>query len=131
MNTANQIVHLHVHSEKGSLLDGKSKIHEIVSRAKEIGSPAIAITDHGMCNAIPDFITKCKEEKIKPIPGCEVYHTKNRLVKSEELRTLREKICIKYKITDSKGKPKMKALQDFIKKIKKDHTVFDKKLIFY
>ena len=38
--------HLHVHSEY-SPLDGMGKIEELVSRAKELGQKAIAITDHG------------------------------------------------------------------------------------
>ena len=40
-------VHLHVHTHF-SLLDGLTKIDELVKRAKEEGSPAVAITDHGV-----------------------------------------------------------------------------------
>ena len=42
-------VHLHVHSEY-SLLDGAARIGDIVSRAKELGQDAIAISDHGGIN---------------------------------------------------------------------------------
>src|SRR3989344_735243 len=38
--------HLHVHSEN-SLLDGLSKIKKLVTRAKDHGQSALAITDHG------------------------------------------------------------------------------------
>ena len=38
--------HLHVHTEY-SLLDGSSKIGELVARAKELGMDSMAITDHG------------------------------------------------------------------------------------
>ena len=44
--------HLHVHTEY-SLLDGSSKIKELVHQAKELGMDSIAITDHWMrdlCN---------------------------------------------------------------------------------
>ena len=39
--------HLHVHTEY-SLLDGASKIDELVARTKELGMDSIAITDHGV-----------------------------------------------------------------------------------
>jgi DNA polymerase-3 subunit alpha len=39
-------VHLHCHSEY-SLLDGLARIPQMVARAKELGQPAIALTDHG------------------------------------------------------------------------------------
>ena len=38
--------HLHVHTEY-SLLDGASRIEELVLRAKELGMDSLAITDHG------------------------------------------------------------------------------------
>lgn len=64
--------HLHVHTEY-SLLDGSSKISELVARAKELGMDSIAITDHGVMYGVIDFYRACKEEGIKPIIGCEVY----------------------------------------------------------
>jgi len=65
-------VHLHVHSEY-SLLDGACRIHPLVSRAKELGQTALAITDHGVMYGAVSFFKACKEEGIKPIIGCEVY----------------------------------------------------------
>ncbi|SHF35650.1 DNA polymerase III catalytic subunit, DnaE type [Caldanaerobius fijiensis DSM 17918] len=65
-------VHLHVHTEY-SLLDGASRISEIVRRAKELNMKALAITDHGVMYGVMDFYKKCIEEGIKPIIGCEVY----------------------------------------------------------
>ena len=64
--------HLHVHSEY-SLLDGSSKIKELVKRAKELNMDSIAITDHGVMYGVIDFYRAAKEEQIKPIIGCEVY----------------------------------------------------------
>lgn len=64
--------HLHVHSEY-SLLDGSSKIRELVMRTKELGMDSIAITDHGVMYGVIDFYRAAKEAGIKPIIGCEVY----------------------------------------------------------
>lgn len=64
--------HLHVHTEY-SLLDGSSKIQELVARTKELGMDSIAITDHGVMYGVIDFYRAAKNEGIKPIIGCEVY----------------------------------------------------------
>ena len=64
--------HLHVHTEY-SLLDGASKIKELVARTKELGMDSIAITDHGVMYGVIDFYRACREIGIKPIIGCEVY----------------------------------------------------------
>lgn len=68
-------VHLHNHSEY-SLLDGLSKIPEMVRRAKELGMKAIAITDHGALYGALKFYHACKDEGIKPIIGAEMYMAK-------------------------------------------------------
>ena len=65
-------VHLHVHTEY-SLLDGACRIPGLVARAKELGQPALAITDHGAMYGVIDFYKECKKQGIKPIIGCEVY----------------------------------------------------------
>ena len=65
-------VHLHVHTEY-SLLDGSSKIKEIVKQAKELGMNSLAITDHGVMYGVIDFYKACMDEGIKPVLGCEVY----------------------------------------------------------
>ncbi len=64
--------HLHVHTEY-SLLDGSSKIKELVAQAKALGMDSIAITDHGVMYGVIDFYKAAKEIGIKPIIGCEVY----------------------------------------------------------
>ena len=64
--------HLHVHTEY-SLLDGASRIDDIVARAKELGMDSLAITDHGVMFGVVDFYKACKKQGIKPILGCEVY----------------------------------------------------------
>lgn len=65
-------VHLHVHTEY-SLLDGFSRIKNLVNRAKELNMSAVAITDHGCMFGAIDFFKVAKKEGIKPIIGCEVY----------------------------------------------------------
>ena len=64
--------HLHVHTEY-SLLDGLSKINEIVAQAKKLGMDSLAITDHGVMYGVIDFYRAALKEGIKPIIGCEVY----------------------------------------------------------
>ena len=70
-----KFVHLHTHSHY-SLLDGLSRIDNLLKRAKEIGMEAIALTDHGNMYGAIEFYTKAKALGIKPILGCEVYLAK-------------------------------------------------------
>ncbi|MDD3285502.1 MAG: DNA polymerase III subunit alpha [Patescibacteria group bacterium] len=65
-------VHLHNHTHY-SLLDGLTKIDELVGRAKEEGSNAVAITDHGVLYGAIEFYQKCKKAGVKPIIGYEAY----------------------------------------------------------
>ena len=65
-------IHLHVHTEY-SLLDGACRIEKLVSKAKELGQTALAITDHGVMYGAVAFYKACQAEGIKPIIGCEVY----------------------------------------------------------
>jgi DNA polymerase-3 subunit alpha len=65
-------VHLHTHSEY-SLLDGASRLKELVAKAKALGMPAIALTDHGVMYGAINFYEEAMKQGIKPIIGCEVY----------------------------------------------------------
>lgn len=65
-------VHLHTHSHY-SLLDGLSKIPDLVARAKELGMMALALTDHGAMYGAIEFYQECKKAEIKPIIGVEAY----------------------------------------------------------
>ena len=67
-----EFTHLHVHTEY-SLLDGSSKIKELVSRAKELGMDSLAITDHGVMYGVIDFYCAAKAAGINPVLGCEIY----------------------------------------------------------
>jgi len=79
-------VHLHVHTEY-SLLDGLTKIKNLISTAKSMGMNSIAITDHGTMYGAIEFYKACKKADIKPIVGCEMYLAQNgRLDKSNNNR---------------------------------------------
>ena len=78
-----QFVHLHVHTQY-SILDGASPIKGIIKRAKELGMPALAITDHGNMFGVKEFHDTAEKEGIKPILGCEVYVVKNRFEKDKD-----------------------------------------------
>ena len=64
--------HLHVHTEY-SLLDGASRIKDLVSHAQKLGMESLAITDHGVMFGVIEFYRECLKQGIKPIIGCEVY----------------------------------------------------------
>src|SRR5438105_6331199 len=70
--TDRSFVHLHCHSHY-SLLDGASRIPELVSRAKELGMNAIALTDHGNLFGAIEFYRECREAGLNPIIGYEAY----------------------------------------------------------
>ncbi len=72
MSTKPDFVHLHVHTQF-SLLDGLSRIPQLVEKAKNLGQNAIAITDHGNLHGAIDFYKTCLEKEIKPIIGAEIY----------------------------------------------------------
>lgn len=76
-------VHLHNHSEF-SLLDGLSKIQDMLSRAKTLGMKAMAITDHGALYGALKFYNSARQMGIKPIIGCEMYIAK-RSYKDQEV----------------------------------------------
>ncbi len=67
-------VHLHLHTEY-SLLDGACRIGDLIDAVKEMGQPAVAITDHGVLFGAVEFYKKAKAAGVHPIIGCEVYVT--------------------------------------------------------
>ena len=75
-------VHLHNHTEY-SMLDGATKIKDMVRRAADLDMPAVAITDHGVMCGVPELCDACdaveKEtgKRVKPIYGCEIYFTED------------------------------------------------------
>ena len=78
-------VHLHVHTQY-SILDGFSDIAKLFERARELGMPALAITDHGNMYGVKEFFKFAYDKSnlgednkpiVKPIIGCEVYVTRH------------------------------------------------------
>lgn len=76
-------VHLHLHTTY-SLLDGQCQIVPLVKKARKLGMPALAVTDHGSLFALKSFYDECRSKKektygdlagvhVKPILGCEAY----------------------------------------------------------
>ena len=73
-----QFVHLHVHTEY-SLLDGACRIDRLIARVKELGQPAIAMTDHGVMYGAVEFYKQAKAAGVHPVIGCEVYVAPRRM----------------------------------------------------
>ena len=78
-------VHLHLHTQY-SILDGHTNIKALFARARELGMPAVAITDHGNMYGVPEFFKVANDKSnknpdgsyiVKPIVGCEVYVTRH------------------------------------------------------
>ena len=69
---SSSFTHLHVHTEY-SILDGASRVGDLVKAAAADGQPALGITDHGNMYGVIDFYRACREEGIKPVIGIEAY----------------------------------------------------------
>ncbi len=67
-----QFVHLHLHTDY-SMLDGACDVEKLCQRVKEMGMPAVAMTDHGNIFGAVHFVNAAKHEGVKPIVGCELY----------------------------------------------------------
>jgi len=79
--TGAQYVHLHTHSEY-SMLMGALPIPKLIEKVKELGQPALALTDHGNMFGMLEFYTSAKKAGLKPIIGSEIYlapENRNRL----------------------------------------------------
>lgn len=92
-----KFIHLHVHSHY-SLLDGLTKIDDLVSYTKELGMEAIALTDHGNIYGAVEFFKKAKKAGIKPIIGCEFYVAReSRFSKNPKADNLRYHLTVLVK----------------------------------
>lgn len=71
LNSAD-FVHLHLHTQH-SLLDGMTRIEDLVGRVKELGMEAAAVTDHGTLSGVIEHYKAAKAAGVKPILGFEAY----------------------------------------------------------
>ncbi len=69
---SSKFIHLHTHSHF-SLLNALPKIPDLVKKAKELGMPALALTDAGNMYGTIEFYQACKKHEIKPIIGVDFY----------------------------------------------------------
>src|SRR5438093_6039722 len=67
-----QFVHLHLHTDY-SMLDGACDVEKLVHRVKELGMPAVTITDLGNIFCAVHFVNAAHKAGVKPIVGCELY----------------------------------------------------------
>jgi DNA polymerase III subunit alpha len=67
-----QFVHLHLHTDY-SMLDGACDVEKLCHRVKELGMPAVAMTDHGNIFGAVHFVNAAHKSGVKPIIGCELY----------------------------------------------------------
>ncbi len=67
-----QFVHLHLHTDY-SMLDGACDVEKLCHRVKELGMPAVAMTDHGNIFGAVHFVNAARNAGVKPIVGCELY----------------------------------------------------------
>src|ERR1700756_2066086 len=67
-----EFVHLHLHTDY-SMLDGACEVERLLNRVKELGMPAVAMTDHGNIFGAVNFMSAAKDAGVKPILGCELY----------------------------------------------------------
>ena len=67
-----RFAHLHVHTEY-SMLDGASRLDDVIAAAVRDGQPGLGITDHGNMYGVLDFYRKCVNAGIRPVIGTEAY----------------------------------------------------------
>ncbi|MBQ9105452.1 MAG: PHP domain-containing protein, partial [Mailhella sp.] len=86
-------VHLHCHTEF-SLLDGAIRVGDLAQKAKALGMPAAAITDHGNLFGAAYFYSACKDAGVPPIIGCEVYVTRDHTDKTTDFARVRHHLIL-------------------------------------
>ncbi len=100
-----QFVHLHVHSEY-SLLDGACRIEQLCRRVADFGSPAVALTDHGVMYGAMEFYHAARRANLTPIIGCEAYIAP----RGHLDRTLRDEAHVTLLVANLEGYRNLSAL---------------------
>ncbi|HEX5480550.1 MAG TPA: DNA polymerase III subunit alpha [Dehalococcoidia bacterium] len=78
--------HLHLHTEY-SLLDGLSRIPDVMDRVRAIGQESVAMTDHGALHGAIDFYKEARARSLKPIIGIEAYIAPDSRLKKSDSRS--------------------------------------------
>ncbi len=119
----------HLHTD-ASLLDGLSKVKEVVAKVKSLGMTSCAITDHGSLGNTYSFWKECKANGIKPLLGNELYYTHDTNILSLPLAE-RDKLAIeaaKKSGVEIPEKAKKKDIAELLEPYKYDtkgyHIIF-------
>lgn len=72
-----EFLHLHCHTQY-SLLDGASRIEDMMDKAVADGQKGVALTDHGNMFGAFKFVAEAEKRDIKPLVGCEFYLVEDR-----------------------------------------------------
>ena len=133
-------VHLHLHTTY-SLLDGQCQIVPLVKRARKLGMPALAVTDHGNLFALKSFYDECRSKKektygelagvrVKPILGCEAYVTSTGDYTTRDKGERRFHLCLHAKnLTGYHNLVKLMSLahiNGFYHNARIDHSLLEK-----
>ncbi|MEE4115716.1 MAG: DNA polymerase III subunit alpha [Marinilabiliaceae bacterium] len=104
-------VHLHLHTQY-SILDGASKISELMKMAAERKMKAVAITDHGNMFGVKEFHNAAKASGVLPIIGCETYVARRSLqeITDKEDRSGHHMILLAKNYTGYKNLVKMVSI---------------------
>ncbi|MCL2094531.1 DNA polymerase III subunit alpha [Candidatus Saccharibacteria bacterium] len=70
--TAKDFVHLHNHTHY-SVLDGLTKMPDLIAKVREMGMEAVAVTDHGTMSGCLDLYKTARAAGVKPLIGFEAY----------------------------------------------------------
>ena len=120
---------LHAHDCAGSIGDSILQIKDYVKKAKELGLPAIGLTNHGSMASTFEFYEECVKNNIKPIIGLEVYWSKDRLLMEPENKKTYHLILLAKNETGLKNLIKINndaAVDGFYYKPRTDDTVLKK-----
>ena len=122
-------VHLHLHTTY-SLLDGQCQLKPLVAKAKELGMPALAVTDHGNLFALKAFYDESRKQGVKPILGVEAYVTSTGDYTTREKGEKRFHLCLHAKdITGYHNLVRIMSeahIHGFYHNARIDHTLIEK-----
>ena len=122
-------VHLHLHTMKGSFLDGVSSSSDYAKKAVEYGHPAIAVTEHGRLASWLDHQKACEAEEIKPILGVEMYMVNNLVELNGEKRIRGETYHLILLATNEQGYKNILKL-NYLSNKDTDHYYYNPRITF-